>query len=81
MVPIRSAPSDYAGDARPRSICNYDPGTGAASLLLAAGVNVKAVSERLGHVSTAFTMDTYVHSLPTVQEEAAAALERIIIRG
>jgi integrase len=50
----------------------------AASLLLAAGVHVKAVSERLGHASTAFTMDTYVHSLPTVQEEAALALQRSI---
>ena len=49
----------------------------AASVLLAGGVHVKAVSERLGHASTAFTMDTYVHSLPTVQEQAAAKLEEL----
>jgi integrase len=48
-----------------------------ASVLLAGGVHVKAVSERLGHASTAFTMDTYVHSLPTVQEQAAAKLEEL----
>ena len=47
----------------------------AASVLLAGGVHVKAVSERLGHASTAFTMDTHIHSLPTGQEQAAAKLE------
>jgi integrase len=62
----------------PESFTLYSLRHTAASLLLAAGVHVKAVSERLGHVSTAFTMDTYVHSLPTVQEEAAAALERMV---
>jgi len=45
-----------------------------ASLLLAGGVHAKAVSERMGHASTAFTMDTYVHSLPTAQEQAASTL-------
>jgi len=50
----------------------------AASLLLAGGVNVKVVSERLGHASTGFTMDTYVHSLPTMQEQAAATLEGML---
>ena len=50
----------------------------AASVLLGNGVNVKAVSERLGHASTAFTMDVYVHSLPGVQEEAAAMLQALV---
>jgi integrase len=45
-----------------------------ATLLLAGGVHAKAVSERMGHASTAFTMDTYVHSLPTAQELAASTL-------
>lgn len=35
-----------------------------ASLMLAAGVNPKIVSERLGHHSTAFTLDTYAHVIP-----------------
>jgi integrase len=35
-----------------------------ATLALKAGVPVKAVSERLGHASTSFTMDTYAHVLP-----------------
>lgn len=46
-----------------------------ATTLLAAGVNVKVVGEALGHASTAFTMDTYAHVLPTMGEAAAAAIE------
>ena len=44
-----------------------------ASLLLALGVHVKVVQERLGHASVTMTMDTYSHLLPGVQE---AAVER-----
>jgi site-specific recombinase XerD len=35
-----------------------------ASLLIAAGVPVKVVSERLGHATVAITMQLYVHVLP-----------------
>lgn len=42
-----------------------------ASLMLAAGIHPKVVSERLGHSSVGITLDTYSHVLPTVQEEAA----------
>ena len=42
-----------------------------ATLLLQAGVNPKIVSERLGHHSVAFTLDTYAHVLPGMQAEAA----------
>jgi integrase len=44
-------------------------------------VHVKAVSERLGHASSALTMDTYGHSLATVQEQAAAKLEELFTKG
>lgn len=33
-----------------------------ATTLLSAGVNVKVVSEALGHASTAFTMGVYQHT-------------------
>ena len=46
-----------------------------ATTLLAAGVNVKVVSEALGHSKTSFTMDVYAHVLPTMGEQAAAAIE------
>jgi integrase len=44
-----------------------------ATLLLQQGINVKVVSERLGHSSAAFTMDVYQHVLPSMQQEAANA--------
>ena len=50
-----------------------------ASQLLMAGVNVKVVSERLGHSSVSFTLDTYAHVMPcqhAAAAEAAAALLR-----
>jgi integrase len=47
-----------------------------ASLALAAGVNPKVVSERLGHATVAFTLDTYSHVMPGLQEDAA---ERVAV--
>lgn len=35
-----------------------------ATLLLSAGVNVKAVASRLGHSSVVITLDTYAHVMP-----------------
>jgi integrase len=49
-----------------------------ASLLLAAGVNPKVVSERLGHSSVAFTLDTYAHVMPGMQPEAAELFDELI---
>jgi integrase len=49
-----------------------------ASQLLAAGVNVKVVSERLGHSSVAFTLDTYAHVMPGQQAHAAAAVAALV---
>jgi integrase len=49
-----------------------------ASLALAAGVNPKVVSERLGHATVAFTLDTYSHVLPGLQEDAAARVAALI---
>jgi len=43
-------------------------------LMLRAGVNPKVVSERLGHTSVAFTLDTYGHVLPDMQRDAANVL-------
>jgi hypothetical protein len=37
----------------------------------AVGLHVKVVSERLGHASIAFTLDTYAHVLPGMQAETA----------
>ena len=50
----------------------------AATLALADGVPAKIVSDRLGHASSAFTMDTYGHVVPEMQEEAAAVVDEIL---
>lgn len=43
-----------------------------ATFLLMRGVPIKAVSERMGHSSTSFTMDIYSSVLQPMQEQAAA---------
>jgi integrase len=49
-----------------------------ASLLIAAGVPVKVVSERLGHASPTFTIETYQHVLPGMQADAAKLFEHLV---
>ncbi len=49
-----------------------------AKLLFSDGVNPKIVSERLGHASIRITLDTYAHVLPSMQQEATAALDRLL---
>jgi integrase len=48
-----------------------------ATLLLLADINVKVVSERLGHAKIQITLDTYSHVLPTMQKAAADKLDRM----
>jgi hypothetical protein len=40
-------------------------------------VNVKVVSERLGHESIGITLKHYAHALPSMQQRAAQAIEMI----
>lgn len=56
----------------------YDLRHSFATLSLLAGVHPKVVSEALGHTSVAFTMDTYAHVLPTMQEDAAVMIEALL---
>jgi integrase len=51
-----------------------------ASLLVAAGVPIKVVSERLGHSHPGFTMATYQHVLPGMSAEAAHRFAQLINR-
>jgi len=45
-----------------------------ASLLLARGVPLRTVSERLGHADPGFTLSVYTHVVPGTQEAAAAVI-------
>ncbi len=49
-----------------------------ATLALAAGHNPKVVSERLGHWSVAFTLQTYAHVSPGMQDELAKDMSRLV---
>lgn len=49
-----------------------------ATLLIKEGIPVKVVSERLGHATTAFTIETYQHVLPGMQADAAKRFGQLI---
>ena len=49
-----------------------------ATLMLKSSVHPKVVSERLGHASVAFTLDTYSHVVPGLQEAAAERFDKIL---
>ena len=50
----------------------------AATLLMAEGVPVKVASEMLGHADITTTLRIYSHVLPSMQEQAAGAMDRLI---
>jgi integrase len=51
-----------------------------ASLMIAAGVNAKALSVFMGHASITITLDRYGHLFPGSEDEAAALLNRYLAR-
>jgi integrase len=53
----------------------------AASFLIAAGVNAKAITTYLGHSSIQITYDRYGHLMPGNEEEAAALLDAYLMVG
>lgn len=52
-----------------------------ASLMIAAGVNAKALSTYCGHANIAITMDRYGHLMPGSETEAAALLDAYLARA
>jgi integrase len=52
-----------------------------ASLMIAAGVNAKALSEYMGHANISITLDLYGHLMPGSEEEAAALLDAYLERA
>lgn len=58
----------------------HDLRHGAASLMRAAGVDIKVIQETIGHSTSAFTRDTYVHLYPEDLQEAAEATVKIVPR-
>ncbi|GAE36498.1 site-specific integrase [Halalkalibacter akibai] len=48
-----------------------------ATLLIEQNVNVKIISERLGHSSIQMTLDRYSHVLPSMQQDVAKQLDNL----
>jgi hypothetical protein len=53
---------------------------GYASVMIAAGVNVKALSTFMGHANIRITLDQYGHLLPGAEDEAAGLLDAFLAR-
>ena len=52
-----------------------------ATLAIQNGVDAKTVSSILGHFSAGFTLDTYTHTTPAMQQAAADKVGRFIARA
>ena len=59
----------------------HDTRHGAASLALAAGVDITVVSGECGHATAAFTRDVYQHVYPEIAAEAAETVASIVPRN
>lgn len=46
--------------------------------MLAAGVNVKAISQSIGYSNIGITLDTYAHLLPGAGKAAAERLDKLL---
>ena len=55
----------------------YDLRHSSATLLLSQNVNIKVVSERLGHETIELTLKHYAHALPSMQQRAALAVDAL----
>ena len=67
-------------DAGVARVCLHGLRHRPATILLATGLPVKTVSERLGHAQVQVTLDTYSHFMPGMQQ-AAVAVFAGAIRG
>ena len=52
-----------------------------ASMMIAAGVNAKALSTFMGHANISITMDRYGHLMPGSEEEAAKRMDDYLERA
>jgi len=70
-----------AADAGLPPVRLHDLRHGAATLALAAGVDLRTVQDQLGHCSIVLTADTYISVLPEVARAAAEKVAALILRA
>jgi integrase len=63
------------------SIRFHDLRHSAATIAIARGVNIKVVSEMLGHTSVTITLQIYAHVTPDMQQAAADVMDAIFLQG
>jgi integrase len=74
----RGADAMRKAGIEPRAI--HDARHTYASLMIAAGVNAKALSEFMGHAKIGTTFDLYGHLMPGSHDEAAGLLDAFLAR-
>lgn len=62
----------------PIELSPYSARHSMATLLLTSGVDVRSVSERLGHTKPATTLNYYAHALPGRQEQVSEEMDRLL---
>jgi hypothetical protein len=70
-----------AADAGLPPVRLHDLRHGAATLALAAGVDLRTVQDQLGHSSIVLTADTYISVLPNLARAAAEKVAALILRA
>ncbi|WP_192808710.1 tyrosine-type recombinase/integrase [Actinomadura montaniterrae] len=78
-VSVRAVQIAIGGEPLP-PIRFHDLRHGAATLALLGNVNMKVISETLGHARHSFTADTYTSVLPEVSRAAAEAVAAVVPR-
>jgi integrase len=73
--------TELCHEAGIRKIKLHDLRHGAASLRLAAGIDIGTVSKILGHSSITITLDTYSHLLAGVGRDAAERAAALVPRA
>jgi len=48
------------------------------SYLLNSGLDIAAVSKALGHTKKSFTLDTYIHTIQTIEEKTASIMDSVL---
>jgi integrase len=49
-----------------------------ASVLLDAGESIRALAEYLGHADPGFTLRVYTHPMPSSEDRARVAIDRVL---